>query len=278
MSKQFLKNLFIYTLILVIGSSCSKFNKLRKSSDWKEKYDAALMYYDKKDYYRANVLIEEVLPIIRGSEEAEKAQYYFANSFFFQKQYSMSAHHFKTFYTTFSRSQWAEESMYMYAYSTYLESPIHNLDQTNTYEAIQAMQNFINRYPYSSYKEKATDIINSLQTKLEDKAYEQAKLYFKLRRYKSALIAFDNFKNDYPDSRLKEEVSYLEIDTEYNYAKESIYSKQKERYNTVIQLYQNFVDAYPNSKYIKDAQSYYDGALKEIEKLNSQTQLLSNNQ
>lgn len=266
MLKQILKNTFLFIFILVLTASCSKFGKLRKSSDWKLKYEAALAYYEKGEYYKANVLLEEVLPIIRGSEEDERAQFYFANTFFHQKQYTMSAHHYKTFYSTFSRSEWAEEAMYMHAYSTYLESPQHNLDQTNTYEAIQAMQNFINRYPYSKFKDKATDIINKLQVKLEDKAYENAKLYYKLRRYKAALIAFENFKNDYPDSRLNEEISFLEIETEFNYAKESILSKQKERYNTVIELYQNFVDVYPNSKFLKNAQSYYDGAINQLGK------------
>jgi outer membrane protein assembly factor BamD len=276
MSKKILRNLFFFTLILVLGTSCGKFNKLRKSSDWQKKYDAALAYFEKKEYYKANVLLEEVMPIIRGSDEAEKATYYYAYTFYHQKQYAMSAHHFKTFYTTFSRSQWAEEAMYMNAYSVYLESPIHNLDQSNTYEAIQSMQNFINRYPYSSFKDKATDIINALQVKLEDKAYENAKLYYKLRRYKAALIAFDNFKNDFPDSRLKEEISFLEIEAEYNYAKESIISKQKERFNTVIELFQGFVDTYPSSKFMKNAQSYYDSALSQLEKINNTTTLSNN--
>lgn len=266
MLKRILKNTFFFIFILMLTASCSKFSKLRKSSDWKMKYEAALSYYEKEDYYKANVLLEEILPIIRGSEEDEKAQFYFANSFFHQKQYTMSAHHFKTFYSTFSRSKWAEEAMYMHAYSTFLESPQHNLDQTNTYEAIQAMQNFINKYPYSKFKDEATEIINKLQVKLEDKAYENAKLYYKLRRYKSALIAFENFKNDYPDSRLNEEISFLEIETEYNYAKESIITKQKERYNAVVEMYQNFVDIYPESKFIKNAQSFYDSAINQLGK------------
>lgn len=272
MLKKKVLPLFFILFLLVLTISCSKFRKIQKSDDWKVKYEAAINYYERGergDYYKAAVLFEEILPVIRGSKEAEQAQFYYAYAHYYQKQYILSAHYFKTFMETYSRSERAEEAMFMYAYSLYLTSPVIDLDQTSTYEAIQALQDFINKYPQSEYRERATNIIDSLQVKLEKKAYDNAKLYYKLGRYQAAIVAFDNFQYDYPDSELVEEIMFLKVETQYNYANESIRAKQKERFQEVISFYQEFVDDYPESEYIKEAENFYDDSLEMVAKLNN---------
>ena len=253
-----------FLMVLLVLGSCTKFRKIQKSSDWKVKYEAALKYYEKKDYYRAATLLEEILPIIRGTEEAELANYYFAYCHYHQKQYILAAHYFKLFTEVYGRSAYAVEAFYMYAYSTYLQSPLPNLDQTTTYEAITALQNFINKHPYSEYAAKADDLIDELQVKLEVKAYENARLYYKLRRYKAALVAIDNFKLDYPDSKFIQELSFLSIETIYLLAKQSIPSKQEERYRETVDRYTKFIDRYPKSKYLREAEKYYADSMEQL--------------
>lgn len=260
------------TLVL-LNTSCSKFRQIQKSDDWEVKYRAALEYYNKEDYYKASVLIEEILPILRGRPEAERIQFYFAYSYYYQKQYILSAHYFKTFYTIYSRSDYAEEAMYMHAYSLYLDSPDYELDQTNSYDAIGAMQTFINRYPQSEYANDANQIIAQLQVKLEKKAYETAVQYYKLEKYhggealKAALIAFENFQDDYPDSYLNENISFYKIEAAFKLAKKSIRSKMRERLMTAIDHYQYFIDNYPQSDFVKNAENIYVNCLDELEKL-----------
>jgi len=237
--------------------SCSKFRKIERSNDWKVKYEAALGYYEEQDYYRASILFEQILPIIRGQKEGEKVQFYLAYCNYHEGAYLLSSHFFKTFYETYARSQYAEEATYMYAYSLYLESPVYNLDQSSSFEAIIAMQSFINRYPNSKFRSQASAVIDQLQVKLERKSYEKAKQYYKLERYKSAIIAFDNFRKDFPDSKLNEEMAYLKVRAQYTLAKLSIYSKQKERYTQVVEFYESFIDSYPQSEYLKDAEGIY---------------------
>lgn len=264
--------LFFFSVLLLTSSSCSKFRKIQKSDDWKVKYEAAINYYErgeKGDYYKASVLFEEVLPLIRGSKEAEKAQFYYAYSHYYQKQYILSAHYFKTFSDTYSRSELAQEAMYMHAYSLYLTSPVVDLDQTSTYEAMQAMQTFINQYPQSEYRDDATEIIDALQAKLEEKAFENAKLYQKLERYEAALVAYENFENDFPGSSRLEDIKYLKVEVQYEYARKSTLRKQKERFNTTIDYYKDFIDTFPESKYIKDAEQMYVSSLENVNKLNN---------
>lgn len=258
--------IFFLLIIAISVVGCSKFRKIQKSGDWKLKYDAAIAYYEEEDYHRATLLFEDILPIIRGTAEAELGNFYLAYSYYYQKQYILAAHHFDEFVRIYGRSEYVMEAAYMHAYSLYLQSPDYNLDQTTTYEAIAAMQNFINRYTSSTYAADADRIIDELQEKLEKKAYEQCKLYYKLRRYKSALVVYDNFKDDYPDSEYQEEVAYLKIETMYDYATESIPAKQEERYKDTIQFYLEFLDKYPNSKFLKQAERFYANSIEEIAK------------
>jgi outer membrane protein assembly factor BamD len=262
-----------------MATSCSKFRKIQKSDDWKVKYEAAFKYYESKDYYKAKLLFEEILPIIKGTKEAEKAQFYYAYTHYYQKLYTESAFFFKSFYETYSRSPYAEEAMFMQAYSSYKESPNHNLDQSSTYEAIGVIQSFINKYPKSKYVEQSNEIIDQLQKKLEEKAYQNAKLYYKINKsamneatmYKAAIRSFDNFQRDFPDSQLTEEISFLKIEAQYHLAKNSFKNLQKERYAEVVESYQTFVDNYPTSKFLKDAENMYSISLSQISELQSST-------
>ncbi|GAB3516671.1 outer membrane protein assembly factor BamD [Emticicia fontis] len=260
-------------VVIVLASACSaKFSRLQKKGTTEEKYKAANEYYKKGDYYKAGLLFEEIVPLLKGDSLAEHAQFYNAYAQFQQKQYSMSSYLFKSFYATYANSPMAEEAFYMYAYSTYKDSPNYNLDQTNTLTAIDALQTFINSFPDSKYAASCTEHLVDLRHRLEEKAYEKAKLYFKtsgvtIANFKAAVVTIDNFQKDFPDSQYNEELAYLKVQSQYDYAMVSFENKQRERFLDVLKFYEEFIDTYPKSKYIKQAQRAYDGANKGLEHL-----------
>ena len=270
MYKNAARNILIVSL-LVLYVGCSEFKKIQKSDDWKLKYDAAIKYYEKRDYYRSVILFDQIMPYLRGSAEAELVQFYYAYAHYYQKQYLLASHYFKNFHDTYNRSEYAQEAFYMYGYSLYKQSPKFNLDQSSTVEAIMAIQTFLNRYPTSEYRTEATNIQAELRLKLEKKAYENAALYYRLNRLSSALISLDNFRKDFPDSILAEDATYLLVQASFKYARASIPSKQKERYYDCIEYYEEFLDNYPESKHMKDIQSYYSDSINQIEKLTEET-------
>lgn len=257
--------------VLVLTGSCSELRRLQKSESVQEKYEGAVRFYEEEDYYRAGILFEEILPFLRGSEQAENANFYFAYTQYHQRQYIMSSHYFKKFYDTYRRSDYAQEAFYMFAYSLYNQSPVYNLDQTSTEEAIAAMQTYLNKYPYSEFKEDANKIIDELQAKLEKKAYENSKLYYNLEYLKSAIITMENFEKDFPDSDYKEEVTYLKIKSAYRYAEKSVLSKQVERYQQCVDFYTEFADEYEESGYYKELGGFYEKSLDRIKELKSLT-------
>lgn len=258
--------------LLLFSTGCSNFQKLLKSNKVDEKYTAAISYYEKEDYYRANQLLEQVLPLITGSEQSEKAKFIFADTYFKQGDYLLSAFHFKSFYETYPRSPLAEEAMFLYAKSNYNSSPGYEQDQTTTLAAIEALQEYLLRYPTSARTEEANKLVEDLFKKLDRKAFDNAKLYYNIRYYRSAVVAFQNFLKENPASPYSEEAAYLRVDAQYMFAQESVPGKQQERYDQVIDFYQAFVDQYPDSKFKRNAEQVYEKALAELTKIKAANQ------
>jgi outer membrane protein assembly factor BamD len=257
--------------ILLFSACSSKFMKLQKKGTTEQKYKAANDYYKKGDYYKAGILFEEIIPLLKGDSLAEQSQFYNSYAQFQQKQYSMSAYLFKSFYSTYANSPLAEEAYYMYAFSMFKDSPNFDLDQTSTLTAIESLQTFINSYPESKYAEGCNQNLKDLRHRLEEKAYEKAKLYYKtsgvtIANFKAAVVAIDNFQKDFPDSEYIEELSFLKVQAQYELAEVSYEIKQRDRYTDALKFYEDFIDAFPKSKYIKQAEKVYDGATKGLEK------------
>ena len=270
-----MRNRRFFALLLTVAtllSACTDFAKVQKKGTDDEKYKAALKYYDKKDWYRAGVLFEEIIPKLRGSSEQELSQVKYAHTQYNQGLYEPAAQLFKRFYETFARSESAPEAMYMYALSLYKATPNFNLDQSNTLSAMSALQDFVNTNPDNEHVPACTDLILDLRRRLERKAYERAKQYYKvsgfsIANYRSSVVAISNFQREFPDSQYNEELAYLKIDAEYNLAKNSLDIKQKERFQETMAFYKAMQEKYPGSKYLKQAEKMAEGSEKELDRI-----------
>lgn len=268
-----LQKVVVLVGLLVLGlSACTDFNKVMKSTSADVKYQSALTYYKKGDWYRAGVLFEDVIPRLKGSTEQELSQLYFAHTQYNQKLYETAAQSFKRFYETFARSESAPEAMFMYAQSLYKSTPSFNLDQSGTVGAMAAMQDFVNSNPDNEHVEECTQMIATLRKRLERKGYERAKQYYKvsgfsIANYKSSVVAINNFQREFPDSDYNEELAYLKVDAEYNLALNSLDTKQKERFQEAMTFYKAFVEKYPASKFLKQAEKMQESSQKQLERI-----------
>ena len=257
----------ILLLGMILLSSCHrKFRKVQKNEDWRIKYEASLEYYQKKDYYRPALLFDDIRPNTRGLPEGEKVEFYLGYCHYNEKTYILAADQFRYFYETYGRSKFAEEAEFMYAFSLYKDTPPSNLDQGSGIEAMNAMQSFLNRYPSSSYYDQAVEIINTCQQKLEQKGFDNARQYLRMRQYKAAVLAFKNFGIEFPDSKLNEEAAALKVTAQYKLAEESLPSLQEERYQSVVEFYQEMIDDFPESKYTRDIEKYYSESISKLNK------------
>ena len=268
-----LKKYILVGFVAVMGlSSCGKFEKFRKSADLPTKYKAAVNYYKKKDFAKAGILFDEIMPLMKGDSTQELATFYQAYCDFNLGSYTLASSHFKKFAEVFSRSEFAEEAIYMSAFSLYKDSPNFNLDQTGTLAAINEIQSYLNNYPETKFKDDCTNIIKELRKKLEKKAYEKAKLYYKTSPFniaslKSSVIEITNFQRDFPDSDYSEEMAYMKVLAQYDLAKSTIESKQKERFTEASKFYLDLIDKYPQSAYLKEGEKMYEFSNKEVDRI-----------
>ena len=262
---------FLIILITAFMCSCGEYSRVVKSTDLKYKHEMALKYYNEGEYYKAVPLIEELLIIYRGTEKAEKLHYYNAYCDFKLGDLIIASHRFRTFAQTYPRSERSEECSFMSAYCFYRNSPQSSLDQTNTYRAIKELQLFVNRFPTSTRLDSCNKLIDGLRYKLETKYFNIAKQYLHTRKYKSAIVDFENLLVDFPDTEYREEASFLLLKSQFLLAIRSIDSKKEERLSDTMNSYVKFVDSFANGQYIKEAESIYSGCEKEKAKIAKKT-------
>lgn len=251
-------------LLLILLSSCSEYQRLLKSDDFELKYTKAIEFYEEGNYGRAIALLTDVIPFYRGTAKAEEVNYYYAMSHYKMGDYTLASHYFKSFATAFPRSQHAEEFSFLSAYCLYLDSPRYSLDQTNTMQAIRELQRFINRHPASERVEDANQLIDELRYKLEKKRFMSGKLFMDISDYMAAATTFKTFNTDFPDSKYREEATFLIIKAHFEFASNSIPQRQEERFENVVEAYNAFVRRYPESKYARDAERMHQHAEKMI--------------
>ena len=231
----------------------------------------AVKYYEKEDYVKALTLLEELITLYRGTSKEENALYYYANTNYYMGDFEMARYHFRNFVKSFPNNKYAEECAFMTAECYYLNSPSYSLDQSDTKIAIKEFQAFINEYPKSTRVAQGNEIIDKLREKLEKKYYEISKQYYHTGDYKSAVYSFNNTLKDFPDTKFREELNFLIIKSYYLLALNSIESKKAERLKLTIDAYIKFVDNFPNSVFLKSAESLYESAIKMKEQFKTKT-------
>jgi outer membrane protein assembly factor BamD len=247
-----IKRAYILLIFSLLLASCSDFNKIVKSTDYEYKYKKALEFYEAKNYSKANTLFQDLVYVFRGTSRGDELYYFYAKSSYEDADYTMAGHYFKTLTEQYPRSKYAEESQYMTAMCFYMESPSPKLDQEVTKKAIDAFTLFINLYPFSNRVEQATIHIDEMHNKLVMKSFTNAKLYFDMGYYKAANVALENSLKEFPDSKYREDIKYLMFKSKFLIGMNSVSEKKRERLYDARDEYFNFVDEFPQSKFLRE--------------------------
>jgi len=260
----------LLVFVLLFSGCKSKFEKLRLSNDNELKLTKAFEFYENGDYLKAQYLLEDLIGHVRLTDKAEKVYFYYAYTHYHLKNYSFASYYFKQFSTTYPNGTYAEEALYMSADSYYKQSPNFRLTQEDTESAIEGLQIFINSYPHSDKVADCNERIDLLRSKLELKAFDSAKGYFKRKRYKSAAYTFNALLINYPDTKEGEYIRYMIIKSTLKYAQQSILAKQVERYETTGAACVNFKKNYAESQYINEVENIYNTANNKIKKIRNE--------
>lgn len=256
-----IKTLIVLVMVLVAAAACkSQYDILLEGNDVEAKYEAAFDYFNKGNYTRSATLFESLALVTSGTSKDDTVQYYWALSNYSNKDYYTSQANFEHFLSNYPLSPFAENAKFLRIDCMYKATLRYELDQTPTYAAITAISQYLIDYPDGANVEVCNHMLQDLGERLDRKAYENAKLYYKMEDYKASRVALKNVLKDDADNIYREDILYYAAMSSYKYADMSIKERKKERFLVFIDDYFNFIGEYPESAYRKELDNLYEKA------------------
>ena len=260
------KLILIFTGILLF-TACTEYQKVYNGKDIEAKYKLAWKMYKAGKYSKADQLFTQVDHFYKHKPAYQRLLYAHAISLFHMKYYQSAGEKFRKFTRLYPESTKAEEADFYIVKAYEALSPAYSLDQSYTVRAIEEINSFLKKYPFSKFKDQVNAINKKLQRKLDRKYYEIAKMHYDLDRYKAAIRAFNNYLVDYPGSYLKEKALFYRFKATADLALKSVESKKEERLKTAIGYYQNFVQKSKDEDLKAKAKKVFDKLQKTLNEL-----------
>ena len=244
-------------LVLAVAACKSQYDQILESNDADAKYQAAFGYFNTGKYNRAAQLFESLTLLTNGTERYDTVMYYLGLSNYSYKDYYTAETNFQQYLSYFPQGAFSEMAEFLRIDCLYRATLRYELDQTPTYSAITAIGEFLSNHPDGANSDIARHYLEDLSERLDRKAYENARLYYKMEDYLAARVALKNVLKDDADNVYREEILYYSAMASYKYAEMSVPSKQKERFLVFQDDYLNFVGEYPESEHRKELDELY---------------------
>ncbi len=267
--------IIIVSAMLLTGCA-NEFNQVYKTSDYSYKYEYAKECFMKGKYTRAVTLLQDLVTLQKGTDNAQESLYMLAMAQYLGKDYESAAATFKKYYSSYPKGVYAEMAQYYIGQSLYMSTPEPRLDQSQTVAAISAFQDYLDLFPDAKYKETAQNRLFALQDKLVQKEFYSAQLYYDLgqyfgnctnggNNYEACIITAQNALKDYPYTSMREKFALLIMKSKYELAQQSIEEKKFERFQDAEDECYGFINEYPASK-SKSLAEKYISKCKEVTK------------
>jgi outer membrane protein assembly factor BamD len=258
-----IRTLIVAVVAVIASVSCkSQYEILLNSNDVDAKYEAAFQYFNEGKYSKAATLFESMAVMTNGTERDDTVRYYWGLSNYKFKDYYTAETNFEKFLENYPRSPFASEARYLRIDCLYRQTLRYELDQAPTYKAMNAISEYILDFPTNSHMQECKDMLEELNERLDKKAYEAAKLYYRMEDYLASHVAFRNVLKDDSENIYREDILYHIAMSSYKYAQMSVPEKQRERYLVFIDDYLNFIGELPDSHYRKELDALYQKVQK----------------
>ena len=260
-----LKNLFLVLTALVAMAACkSQYEVVLNSHDADMKYKAAFDYFNNGKYAKAAAVFESLSVLTNGTQRDDTVRYYWGLSNYKFRDYYTAETNFENFLENYPRSPFASDARYLRLDCLYRETLRYELDQQPTYKAMTEISEYMLEFPETPHMQTCKDMLLDLGERLDRKAYEGARLYYKMEDYLASRVAFRNVLKEDSENIYREDILYYIAMSSYNYAANSVQAKQKERYLTFIDDYYNFIGEIPESKYRRELDNVYKKAQRAL--------------
>lgn len=253
-----MKHIIILFAILGLISCKTQYDTVLEGNDADAKYKLAFEYFNKAKYTRAASLFESLATLTNGTERDDTVQYYWGLSNYKNIDYFTAETNFEKFVENYPYSPFVESAAFLRIDCLYKSCLRYELDQTPTYKTINAIAEYITAHPNSENIELCNVMLTELGERLDRKAYEAARLYYKMEDYKASRVAFKNILKEDSENVYREDILYYSAMSSYHYANLSVADKQKERFLIFIDDYLNFIGEYPDSSYRPELDNLYN--------------------
>lgn len=263
------KKMFMLACVALFLSSCAgEFNKVYKSADSDYKYEFAKEAFANGKFQQAATLLEELITIKKGTDEAQECLYMLAMAQYCNHDYEAASATFKKYVSSYPRGIYVESASFYVGNSLYQSAPEPRLDQSPTIGAINAYQQFMDLHPDSKLRPEAQKRLYELQDKLVIKELLSAELYYNLggyfgnvnkndeSNYTSCIITAQNALKQYPYSKHREDFALLIMKSKFELAQNSTDERRLDRYRDAEDECYGFVNEYPDSKNVALAEKY----------------------
>lgn len=262
------KVVFMSFATLLMSSCTSEFNKVYKYGDNEAKYEYAKEAFAIGKFMQAQNLLQELVTMKKGSDEAQECLYMLAMSQYCNQDYEAASETFKKYTTSYPRGIYIEPAYFYVGQSLYEGSPEPRLDQSPTNGSITAYQQFMDLFPDSPLRPKAQERLYELTDKLIQKEFLSAQLYYNLgnyfgninsneeSNYTASIITAQNTLKNYPYCSLREDFMLLIMKSKFQLAENSTEEKRIDRYRDAEDECYGFINEFPDSKNVSLAEKY----------------------
>ena len=263
------KKVVCMSFVTLLMSSCtSEFNKVYKYGDNEAKYEYAKEAFAIGKFMQAQNLLQELVTMKKGSDEAQECLYMLAMSQYCNQDYEAASETFKKYTTSYPRGLYIEPAYFYVGQSLYEGSPEPRLDQSPTNGSITAYQQFMDLFPDSPLRPKAQERLYELTDKLIQKEFLSAQLYYNLgnyfgninsneeSNYTASIITAQNTLKNYPYCSLREDFMLLIMKSKFQLAENSTEEKRIDRYRDAEDECYGFINEFPDSKNVSLAEKY----------------------
>ena len=260
--------IILFCVVALMCSCASEYNSVYKYGDTELKYEYAKEAFARGKFQQAMTLLEELVTIKKGSDEAQECLYMLGMAQYCNKDFEAASETFRKYGSSYPRGLYAESAAFYVGESLYESSPEPRLDQSPTNGSITAYQQFMDIYPDSKLRPRAQERLYELYDKLIQKEYLSAELYYNLggyfgninsneeSNYNASIITAQNALKNYPYCSLREEFMLLIMKSKFQLAENSSAEKRLERYRDAEDECYGFINEFPESKNVSTAEKY----------------------
>ena len=263
--KKSLLLLLVGLIVLMLMPACrSQYEALLSSNDADAKYQAAFELFNARKYTKSAAMFESMMFLVNGTEREDTVRYYWGLSNYRAKDFYTAETNFAGFIEKFPVSPFTAEAAFLRLDCMYRATYRWELDQTPTKACMQATRQYLKERPDTDYTEACELMLKDLQERLDKKALEEGKLYYRQEYYKSAHVDFKNILKNNADNVYREEILYYTAMSSYKYAQLSVTAKQRERYLVFVDDYLAFIGEYPESSFRSELDVLYRRAQRAL--------------